>query len=60
MGTVSERLGFWHRVPTAFSDREVEAGTVAARARGRRDLGSMAPEAFIDRIKKEIAEKSLP
>ena len=64
----NEKVGFKvrdaeiNKIPylLVLGDREVEAGTVAARGRGRCDLGTMTPEAFIDRVKKEIAEKTLP
>jgi len=64
----NEKVGFKvrdfeiNKIPylLVLGDREVDSGTVAVRARGRRDLGSMTSEAFIELIKKEIAEKTLP
>lgn len=40
-----------------IGDREVEDGSVSVRARGNRQLGSMAVEAFVERIGAEIAER---
>jgi threonyl-tRNA synthetase len=38
-------------------DKERAAGAVAVRARGNQDLGAMPLQAFIDRIRKDIADK---
>ncbi|MDN5364399.1 MAG: threonyl-tRNA synthetase [Eubacteriales bacterium] len=38
-------------------DREVEAGTVAVRQRGRGDLGPMEVEAFLRKVQEEVAQK---
>ena len=45
------------RVPylLVVGDREVEGGTVAVRTRNGKDLGSMAVEAFIERVEADIA-----
>ena len=40
-------------------DKEMEAGAVAVRARGGKDLGAMSPDAFMQLIKSDIANKSL-
>ncbi len=40
-----------------LGDKEIEAGAVAVRAKGSRDITAMKTEEFIERIKKEIAEK---
>jgi threonyl-tRNA synthetase len=39
-------------------DKEKEAGTVAVRARGNKDLGVMPVESFIERITADIASKA--
>jgi threonyl-tRNA synthetase len=39
-------------------DKEKEAGAVAVRARGNKDLGVMALQAFTERIAQDIASKS--
>ncbi|HRY85555.1 MAG TPA: His/Gly/Thr/Pro-type tRNA ligase C-terminal domain-containing protein [Candidatus Omnitrophota bacterium] len=48
------------KIPYVFvvGDKEMEAGQVAVRMRGRQDLGPQAVGAMIERIKREIAEKS--
>ena len=45
------------RVPylLVVGDREVDGGTVAVRTRSGKDLGSMAVEAFIERVEADIA-----
>ncbi|MBN2491479.1 MAG: threonine--tRNA ligase [Planctomycetes bacterium] len=43
-----------------LGDREVTSGMLAVRGRGRRDLGTMAPEAFLEHVRREIAEQTLP
>jgi threonyl-tRNA synthetase len=40
-------------------DKEMEAGAVAVRARGGKDLGVMSLDAFVQRITSDIANKSL-
>ena len=40
-------------------DKEMEAGAVAVRARGGKDLGAMSLDAFMQLIKSDIANKSL-
>ena len=39
-------------------DKEREAGAVAVRARGNKDLGAMPLEAFLERIRSDIASKA--
>ncbi len=39
-------------------DKEKEAGSVAVRARGNKDLGVMSVESFIERIAADIASKA--
>ncbi len=39
-----------------IGDKETEAGTVAVRTRGGQDLGAMGMEAFLEKLKTEIAE----
>jgi len=41
-------------------DKEVAAGTVAVRARGNRDLGTMAVDALLALLGEEIARKGAP
>jgi len=36
-----------------IGDKEMQAGTVAVRARGGEDLGAMPLEAFAERLRKE-------
>lgn len=36
-----------------IGDKEMQAGTVAVRARGGEDLGAMSLDAFADRLRKE-------
>lgn len=38
-------------------DKEKEAGTVAVRARGNQDLGTMSVDAFSQRIASDIAQR---
>lgn len=40
-----------------IGDREVEAGTVAVRQRGRGDLGPMEVGAFLRKVQEEVAQK---
>jgi threonyl-tRNA synthetase len=40
-------------------DKEMEAGAVAVRARGGKDLGAMSLDAFVQHITSDIANKSL-
>jgi threonyl-tRNA synthetase len=40
-------------------DQEMEAGAVAVRARGGKDLGAMSLDAFVQLVKTDIANKSL-
>jgi threonyl-tRNA synthetase len=40
-------------------DKEMEAGAVAVRARGGKDLGAMSLDVFVQRITSDIANKSL-
>ncbi len=49
-----------HRVPylVVVGDKEREAGTVAVRARGNKDLGVMSLDALIGVLKQEIADKA--
>ncbi len=61
----AEKIGYKIReaemmkVPYVFvvGDKEMEAGQVAVRMRGRQDLGVQDPEAMIQRIKQETAQK---
>ncbi|HNX68506.1 MAG TPA: threonine--tRNA ligase [Candidatus Omnitrophota bacterium] len=61
----SEKIGYKIReaemlkIPYVFviGDKEMEAGQVAVRGRGRQDLGVQAPEAMIQRIRQEIAQR---
>lgn len=48
------------KVPYLFviGDKEMEAGQVAVRMRGRKDLGIQDPDAMIQRIKQEITQKT--
>lgn len=48
-----------HRVPylIVVGDKEREAGTVAVRGRGNRDLGVMSVEAFMALSQQEVADK---
>ena len=39
-------------------DKELQAGTVAVRARGGIDLGVMSVEAFVDRLQSEVGSKA--
>ena len=39
-------------------DREIEAKSVGVRARGKGDLGAMAVEAFLNKVKEEIINKA--
>ena len=39
-------------------DKELQAGTVAVRARGGVDLGVMSVEAFVDRLQSEVGSKA--
>ncbi len=41
-------------------DKEVAAGTVAVRARGNRDLGTVAVDALLAMLREEIARKGAP
>ena len=41
-----------------IGDKEMAAGAVAVRARGGQDLGAMPLDAFVQRIKQDIANKS--
>ena len=41
-----------------IGDKEIETGTVALRARGKKDLGTAEAEKLIKRLKQEIKEKS--
>ena len=41
-----------------IGDKEVEAQTVAVRARGKGHIGVISPDEFIDNLKKEIESKS--
>jgi len=49
-----------HKLPyiLVVGDKEKEGGTVAVRARGNRDLGAMALEAFASQIADDIAKKA--
>jgi threonyl-tRNA synthetase len=57
----NEKIGFkirehtLQRVPYLLvaGDREMESGGIAVRTRGGEDLGSMAVEAFVDRLSEE-------
>ena len=40
-----------------IGDKEVEARTVAVRTREGKDLGAMAPEAFLEKIETEVRAK---
>jgi threonyl-tRNA synthetase len=40
-----------------IGDREAAAGTVAIRARGRKDLGTLPVKEFINKAKLEVAER---
>jgi threonyl-tRNA synthetase len=39
-------------------DKEMAAGAVAVRARGGQDLGAMSVEAFMQKLHRDIAQKS--
>jgi threonyl-tRNA synthetase len=39
-------------------DKEKAAGAVAVRARGNKDLGVMSAEAFIEKLKSDVASKA--
>jgi len=39
-------------------DKELQAGTVAVRARGGVDLGVMSPAAFSERLRLEVEQRS--
>ncbi|HHZ88084.1 MAG TPA: threonine--tRNA ligase [Chromatiaceae bacterium] len=62
----NEKIGFkirehtLQRVPylLVVGDREMEEGVISVRARDGEDLGSMTPEAFADRMKTEIADRT--
>jgi threonyl-tRNA synthetase len=41
-----------------IGDKERDANTVAVRARGNVDLGVMSVDAFVERLKQEIASKA--
>ncbi len=41
-----------------IGDKEIEAGTVALRARGQKDLGAIKLEKLMEKLKQEIKEKS--
>jgi threonyl-tRNA synthetase len=64
----NEKVGFkvreaeLHKIPylLVLGDREVESGAVAVRGRGRQDLGTMTPEALIQRVRGEIETRALP
>lgn len=61
----AEKIGYkireaeMFKVPYVFvvGDKEMDAGQVAVRMRGRQDLGVQDPEAMIQRIKQETAQK---
>jgi threonyl-tRNA synthetase len=61
----SEKIGYkireaeMQKIPYVFvvGDKEMEVGKVAVRMRGRQDLGVQDPEAMIQRIKQETAQK---
>ncbi|MCC2615901.1 threonine--tRNA ligase [Aestuariibacter halophilus] len=63
----NEKIGFkirehtLRRVPylLVVGDKEMESGQVAVRTRKGEDLGSMSIEAFIDKVRCEIAEKTI-
>ena len=40
-----------------MGDKEIEAGAVGVRQRGKGDLGQMPVEAFLEKIKREVTEK---
>jgi threonyl-tRNA synthetase len=40
-------------------DKEMENGTVAVRARGKGDMGTMAADEFMSRILVEVSTKSM-
>ncbi len=61
----SEKIGYkireaeLQKVPYVFvvGDKEMEAGRVAVRMRGRQDLGVQDPEAMVQRIQNEAAQR---
>ena len=63
----SEKMGFKIReaqlmkIPymLVMGDKEIEAGAVAVRSRSGGDLGVMAVDEFIAKLKKEIEDKAL-
>ena len=63
----NEKIGFkireaqLQKVPymLVLGDKEVEANLVAVRTRDGENLGTMAPEAFLEKIATEIRERSL-
>ena len=58
----SEKIGYkvreaeTEKVPYSLvlGDKEVQSGQIAVRARGRKDLGLMTPDAFTARVQKEV------
>jgi len=62
----NEKIGFKirehtiNRVPymLVVGDREMETGNVAVRTRAGEDLGSMSADAFAERIRAEVAQRS--
>ncbi len=63
----SEKLGYkireaqMQKIPymLVIGDKEAEERLVAVRTRGGADEGTMTPEAFLEKISKEIAQRSL-
>jgi threonyl-tRNA synthetase len=61
----SDKIGYkvreaeTQKVPYSLvlGEKEAASGQVAVRQRGRRDLGAMPLEVFLERAKKEILEK---
>ncbi len=63
----SEKIGYkirsaqMEKVPYMLiaGDKDVEAGTVSVRSRGKGELGAMTLDEFIARVKQEVADKVL-
>ena len=62
----NEKIGFkireaqMQKVPymLILGDKEVESGVASVRSRKEGDLGAMSPEALIEKLTKEVAEKA--
>ena len=62
----NEKIGFkireaqMQKVPymLILGDKEVESGVASVRSRKEGDLGAMSPEALIEKLTREVAEKA--